>query len=175
LPDFRYAFFGLREETDIEDVNDIMLKTFLQVLLLKKGLEEGRIKVEVEKIFWQMREMERGYSYLQVSIIEYILGAVEKVDEEILIECIEKILPERREDLMTLAEKWRREGIKEGIEKGIREGREQGIQEGIAKGIEQGIEKAALNALREGLDVKLISRLTGLSVERIEELKKKLN
>ncbi|SHH23589.1 conserved hypothetical protein (putative transposase or invertase), partial [Thermosyntropha lipolytica DSM 11003] len=92
---------------------------------------------------------------------------VEKVDEEILIECIEKILPERREDLMTLAEKWRREGIKEGIERGIREGREQGIQEGI--------EKAALNALREGLDVKLISRLTGLSVEKIEELKKKLN
>ncbi|SHH13298.1 hypothetical protein SAMN02745221_01758, partial [Thermosyntropha lipolytica DSM 11003] len=53
----------------------------------------------------------------QVSIIEYILGAVEKIDEEILIECIEKILPERREDLMTLAEKWRREGREEGNER----------------------------------------------------------
>ncbi|SHH31814.1 conserved hypothetical protein (putative transposase or invertase), partial [Thermosyntropha lipolytica DSM 11003] len=169
--DFRYAFFGLREEMDIEDINDIMLKIFLKLLLLKKGLDEGRIRVEVEKIFWQMREMERGYSYLQVSIIEYILGAVEKIDEEILIECIEKILPERREDLMTLAEKWRREGIEEGIRKGI----EQGIAKGIEKGIEKGKEEAALNALQKGLDIETIAEITGLSVERIEELKKKLN
>ncbi|SHH26699.1 conserved hypothetical protein (putative transposase or invertase), partial [Thermosyntropha lipolytica DSM 11003] len=59
------------------------------------------------------------------------------------------------------------------------EGREQGIQEGIAKGIEQGIEKgiekAALNALQKGLDIETIAEITGLSVEKIEELKKKLN
>ncbi|SHG73120.1 conserved hypothetical protein (putative transposase or invertase), partial [Thermosyntropha lipolytica DSM 11003] len=100
-------------------------------------------------------------------------------DEEILIECIEKILPERREDLMTLAEKWRREGIEEGIRKGIEQGIAKGIEQGIAKGIEQGIEKgkeeAALNALQKGLDIETIVEITGLSVERIEELKKKLN
>ncbi|SHH06646.1 conserved hypothetical protein (putative transposase or invertase), partial [Thermosyntropha lipolytica DSM 11003] len=108
-------------------------------------------------------------------------------DEEILIECIEKILPERREDLMTLAEKWRREGIEEGIRKGIEQGIAKGIEQGIAKGIEQGIakgieqgiekgkEEAALNALQKGLDIETIAEITGLSVERIEELKKKLN
>ncbi|SHG46672.1 conserved hypothetical protein (putative transposase or invertase) [Thermosyntropha lipolytica DSM 11003] len=64
---------------------------------------------------------------------------------------------------MTLAERLRREGREKGREEGREEGRKEGREE------------TALNALREGLDVKLISRLTGLSVERIEELKKNLN
>ncbi|SHH35752.1 conserved hypothetical protein (putative transposase or invertase) [Thermosyntropha lipolytica DSM 11003] len=49
------------------------------------------------------------------------------------------------------------------------------MREGMEKGIEKGKEEAAINALKEGLDIKLIAKFTGLSVERIEELKKSLN
>ena len=58
----------------------------------------------------------------------------------------------------------------EGMEKGI----EQGIEKGIEKGIAEGIEKTAINMLKENMDIHVISRLTGLSEEKIDELKSKL-
>ena len=47
-------------------------------------------------------------------------------------------------------------------------------EEGIEKGIAEGVEKTAINMLKENMDIKVISRLTGLSEEKIDELKSKL-
>ncbi len=51
---------------------------------------------------------------------------------------------------------------------------EDGVVHGIEKGIEQGIEQGVLNvaqtALKEGLPIELISKLTGLTKEKIEKL-----
>lgn len=47
----------------------------------------------------------------------------------------------------------------------------EGIQEGIEEGIEQGIESTAINMLKLNLDIKTISEITGLTKERIEQLK----
>lgn len=70
------------------------------------------------------------------------------------------------------------EGLKKGHEEGREEGREEGIKEGIEQGIEQGIEKntieTAIKLLEKGLDISLIQDVTGLSLKRIEELKKQL-
>lgn len=56
-----------------------------------------------------------------------------------------------------------------------RAAREEGIEEGIKKGIEKGIEKGILqmakNMLKNGLDIELISNITGLSKEAIENIK----
>ena len=52
---------------------------------------------------------------------------------------------------------------------------EAGKQEGLEQGIEQGIEKTASNLLLEGLDVSLVAKTTGLSMEKIEQLQSKLN
>ena len=53
--------------------------------------------------------------------------------------------------------------------------REEGLLEGIEKGIEQGIEKGkvvvARELLKNGVDVNIISKSTGLTLEQIEELK----
>ena len=61
-------------------------------------------------------------------------------------------------------------GLEEGMEKGIK----QGIEQGIEKGIEQGIEKRnieiAKNMLKEKIEISLISKMTGLSVDTIKEL-----
>ena len=47
---------------------------------------------------------------------------------------------------------------------------EEGKQQGIEQGIEQGILNTAKNMKIEGADIDFISRVTGLSKEKIEEL-----
>lgn len=54
----------------------------------------------------------------------------------------------------------RKEGLKEGLEKGLKEGAEN-------KAIE-----IALKMLENGSDVNFIADVTGLSIEKIKELKK---
>lgn len=60
----------------------------------------------------------------------------------------------------------REEGIKEGIKKGIEKGREEGIEKGKLQ--------TAKNMLNNGLSVELISRVTELSIEKINELQKEI-
>ena len=54
-----------------------------------------------------------------------------------------------------------------------KEGREEGIEIGMEKGIEKGMEKTALNSMKAGLDNDTISKITGLTTEQIEALRKK--
>ena len=67
-----------------------------------------------------------------------------------------------------------KEGEKKGLEKGLKKGKEEGIKVGIEKGIEKGAKNEkiniAKNMLKEGLDIKLISKLSGLSIEEIKNL-----
>ncbi len=76
------------------------------------------------------------------------------------------------------------EGIKKGIQDGIEEGIKKGMQDGIEKGMKNGIEKGiiqgenkrereiAKDMLKKNLDIDLISDITGLSKEEINNLKK---
>ena len=54
-----------------------------------------------------------------------------------------------------------------------KEGMEEGIEIGMEKGIEKGMEKTALNSMKAGLDNDTISKITGLTTEQIEDLRKK--
>ena len=58
------------------------------------------------------------------------------------------------------------EGIKEGIEKGMQKGKLEGIKEGRI--IEQ--LSMAKNMKKENIDIEVIKRITGLSIEEIEKL-----
>ena len=59
---------------------------------------------------------------------------------------------------------------------GKEEGKAEGLKEGLVKGKEEGIKEKAIEmakiSLDEGLDIKLISKITGLSIAEIEELRK---
>jgi predicted transposase/invertase (TIGR01784 family) len=59
----------------------------------------------------------------------------------------------------------------EGREEGREKGREDGLEEGIEKGREEGIEFIARNALSKGIPVQTVQEITGLSLEKIKELK----
>lgn len=69
------------------------------------------------------------------------------------------------------AELRRKEGVEEGKREGRAEGRNEGKTEGIELGEKQGIEKTARQLLLKGMDLEFIKEITGLSEERIQELK----
>ena len=60
----------------------------------------------------------------------------------------------------------------EGYEKGIEAGIEQGKLVGIENGELQERKKIAKEMINKGIDINLISELTKLSIDKIEELKK---
>ena len=72
----------------------------------------------------------------------------------------------------------RKEGYDEGFQKGIQDGLKKGIESGIEQGIEQGIEKGIKDnqimivkkMLENKMDIKLISKITGLNNEKIKEI-----
>ena len=69
----------------------------------------------------------------------------------------------------------RRKGIEEGKREGIEEGKREGIEEGKREGRKDGIEyeknEIARKMLAENLEVEFITKVTGLSEEKIKELK----
>ncbi|MBO5116791.1 MAG: PD-(D/E)XK nuclease family transposase, partial [Treponema sp.] len=71
------------------------------------------------------------------------------------------------------------EGMKQGVKQGMEEGMKQGIEKGMKQGIEEGIKQKSIEAAKEGLKMNLtiiqIAKLTGLSEEKILELKQELD
>ena len=63
-------------------------------------------------------------------------------------------------------ERARRDSFAEGKAEGEAKGRAEGRAEGKAEGVEE----TAAALLRENVDILLVSRVTGLSVERLREL-----
>jgi predicted transposase/invertase (TIGR01784 family) len=62
-------------------------------------------------------------------------------------------------------------GEVKGIEKGIEQGIEKGIEKGITKGMEQAKKEIVLNMLSKNMDKKIISDITGLSVDGVKAIK----
>ena len=69
-------------------------------------------------------------------------------------------------------------GIERGIEKGIERGIEKGLQDGINIGFIDGEKKKSMDVIKNsislGIDTVIISKLTGLGVDEIEEIKRSL-
>jgi predicted transposase/invertase (TIGR01784 family) len=77
------------------------------------------------------------------------------MEEEELMEEIKQLDPQESEQIFKLPNSWREKGRAEGIQKGIQKEKRQ----------------TALEMLREGLSVELISKVTKLSHNEIEELR----
>ena len=58
----------------------------------------------------------------------------------------------------------------EGLASGLAKGLEQGIEQGIEKGIEQEKLNIVRNMIRENIDMNIISKVTGLSIESINSV-----
>ena len=80
-----------------------------------------------------------------------------------------------------LREKWERDwnsGMHSAEEEGIEKGIKKGIKEGEKRGKEIGerlkTEEIAIKMLEEGIDEKTILKVTNLSIEEIEKIKKEM-
>ncbi len=101
-----------------------------------------------------LEELDRGQKatdYLE-TMVRYIINARDDMSFIDMHDAIKKVSPKGGELLMTIAEKLRNEGKKEGKE--------------------EGLEKVALQMLFENEPVERIARYTGLSKDRIEELRR---
>lgn len=83
-----------------------------------------------------------------------------------------------REDILR-EEKFALNGARlEGIREGIKEGIKEGIREGIKEGIKEGELQKSLNIAKNSLDIldnETISKITGLDLDQIEDLRKNNN
>jgi recombination-promoting nuclease RpnB len=107
------------------------------------------------------------------TVLVYILNRGELNDKETFLNLVKtKLAPEAGEKIMTIAEQLKAEGIQQGIQ----QGKQQGIQQGKQQGIHEGIHKAGiiLKQLNQGIDIEIISKEMGLSIEEIKSLERSL-
>jgi predicted transposase/invertase (TIGR01784 family) len=93
----------------------------------------------------------------------YITETADKIQPEELDRLIRENLKSGADIMPTIAERWIQEGIEKGIERGKTEGK-------LEKAIED-----ALSFHRFGVSTEIISKATGLSMEKLEELFKEGN
>ncbi len=79
-----------------------------------------------------------------------------------------------KEEAEKLLQKGREEGIKIGREEGREEGKKEGEKQGLKKGQELGAEQKAIQMAKgmkkEGIEIKIIAKLSGLSIAQIKKL-----
>ncbi len=68
----------------------------------------------------------------------------------------------------------RSEGYEDGLEDGIERGIERGVERGIERGIKQKEYQVISRMLRENLSEETISKYTGCSVERVNQIKNEM-
>ena len=65
-------------------------------------------------------------------------------------------------------------GLAEGLKKGLTEGLEKGLAQGVKKGLTEGLEKKEIELvqemLKEKLSLKIISKITGLTIKKIKKI-----
>ena len=75
-----------------------------------------------------------------------------------------------KEGLKLGLQEGREKGLQEGREKGLQEGREKGLQEGRKKGLQEGKKEIIINLLKENMPLEKISKISGLSINKIKEI-----
>ena len=91
----------------------------------------------------------------------------EEINDDMRVRMVYNIWTEE----MSALEQVRAEAIDEGIKIGRDEGIKIGLDEGIKIGLDKSMLEAATTALEQGLPVDLISIITKLPIEKIEEIK----
>lgn len=153
----------------------------IHVIELKKFRKENIINPK-KKEFWLWFI---DYTKKEMVDVSYSLEEIRKAKAEYekMIEGNEAIqhLLLREElaewDRNSMRAEARREGLAEGKREGLEEGKREGLEKGMEEGRKEGEREAKLETARKlldkGIDIEIIADVTGLSVEELEELKRK--
>ena len=82
-------------------------------------------------------------------------------------------LSRREMEYNTFIEEAKEKGFNQGKQEGFESGKQEGLKKGLEQGIEQKSNEIAKNMLIEKIPLETISKITGLSIEKIQELKSK--
>lgn len=109
------------------------------------------------------------------NVMSYYLSVSNRSDIDAIDRLAKSYLPPLlKEKAMSLADRLiahgRDEGIQIGLEQGVQQGLEQGVQQGMTKGSEKATLAIARKLLREKTELKIIARVTGLSLAQLKQL-----
>ena len=164
---FKIRLLNLRE-LDEERFSDREL-TVRPIFYIMANIWNVDEKV-IEKMFTLSRGLKKEEKELLVkSAVNYIRQFDPRFNWEIIAEIENKVLKDKKEEAMpTLLEGALKLEKEEARQKGLQEGHTAGLQEGRQERDRQVI----LNMLKEKADMDFISKVTGLSSEEIQKLKK---
>ncbi|WP_308463416.1 Rpn family recombination-promoting nuclease/putative transposase [Clostridium pasteurianum] len=169
IVDFRYLLFDVNrmEKEELLEIANIVSTVFL----LDQNVNDIEI---VDRLKLVGRILRKDSSKEQQKIFKaWLVNILRNRFKDNIDTNINKLLKETSEleveDMVSNLGKTIERGFKTSEQRGIK----QGIKQGIDKGIEQGKEETAVNLLKLGIDTEIIAKGTGLSLEKILELKKK--
>ena len=134
------------------------IEKMLLLLVLDKKYELRKVSGEDDI----MKNVEEKITSLSKDAAMILCYDEEEYRQKAMRASIMTELEEEKEKLQKEQEKIEKEARKQGIK--------EGIEKGIKEGIKEGIEKIALNMKEKGMENKIISELTGLSIEDVEKL-----
>ena len=140
-----------------------------------------------EKVIERMFTLSRGLAKKEKELllrpaVSYVRHFNPRLSIKIIYDIEDKVLKDKKEATMSTLwegavklekEESRKKGLQEGRQEGLQEGRQEGREEGRMEGRQERDRQVILNMLKENADMNFISKVTGLSSEEIQKLKKK--
>src|SRR5699024_4381873 len=161
VPDFEFILYDFSYANELDVKGEPKLRAYLQLMqhiFLKDWAKLIQVIVKIETLL-----LSRGYAKYFNTIILYILRSQKNVP----VDAIQRELTEEgRKRFMTTAE--------ELIRKGEMRGKAEGMAEGKMEGKMERDFEIVRNALQMNMDKKQIVQLTGLSLDEIEKIERKI-
>lgn len=179
LPAIKHEFVNITDHTDedikkYEPITRLIIRVFKYVRAPKDKLLEVII-ISVDEAAEILSTEELAY---YMDLILLYLSATNKDFTEADIRTKIRELDGRGSEIMTILQEREQKGIEIGKQEGIELGKQEGIELGKQEGIEEGEKKARIemvkNLLNEGAEIELISKISKMSKEHIEEIRKEI-
>ncbi len=179
IPTLRHIFIALNTLSD-EAILNLKISALAAALLTqKRRFDPFTLAEELKKIFSLLAQSREDRNFI-IMFGVYIIS-VAKTPPSMIIDAMENISSDIKNDIMTTYDQLIEKGKKEGKIEGIKAGRIEGIKEGKIEGIKTGLKEGQykekveviLNGMEKGLDIAILSSLTKLREEEVLEILRK--
>ena len=160
IPNFKIQLFELKPQGREFETDNLALYLFIRLIQIIR--EKGEIfEGELQRLFLLLSGEKEEAKRVEIllEMVKYLLG-IRKDAEKYTDKKFYRLL---EADYMTVLDKIIEKGRAEGIEKGI----EKGLEKGRAEGIEKGKLETAKNMKAEGIELPVILKVTGLTIEQL--------
>lgn len=159
IPESKCEIFDISHLPDEQIRGEILLR--VQLLTLKYIFRPELFDKlpEIFKLLATLSNKSRATEYLEV-LLRYMTASIDAQKADDLKKEVQKAIKTGDDIMPTIAEKWVQEGMEKGIEKGME------------KGMEKSLESVCRKCFERGMDNEQISAITGLSTNKIEQLRK---